>query len=218
MSTSTEHDNDLHWWASQLRRSLAKAPNATLTKSIRAQANAAREAHTLTVPQLQAWVHELDTTTIPQSRLPKPFPNKKAQACERCGKWIEVGEGLCERDDEDTRWIVSHPEDPGCPVDMLNGVPEGRYAIDWGLGGDEQIKFYQIKQGVLYAQASAELWEIGNPDHVHKTLEHIKADPKAASLLYGLKLGACGVCGRTLTKQESRDLGIGPICAEKMGW
>ena len=30
--------------------------------------------------------------------------------------------------------------------------------------------------------------------------------------------GSCGHCGRTLTNEESRARGIGPICAGKMGW
>jgi Family of unknown function (DUF6011) len=218
MATTTDNNEDLHWWATQLRRALAKAPNTALSNRVRAAANAAREAHALTVPMLSAWVHELDTKQIPQSRLPKPFPNKKAQPCERCGKWVEAGQGLCERSDDDTRWIVSHPEDPGCPVVLFEGVPEGRYAIDWGTAEAEDVKFYQIKEAVLYAQASAELWEIKDTEAVAKVLAAIKVDPKAASLLYGTKLGACGVCGRTLTNQDSRDLGIGPICAGKMGW
>ena len=28
----------------------------------------------------------------------------------------------------------------------------------------------------------------------------------------------CSLCGRTLTNDESRTRGIGPICIEKMGW
>jgi hypothetical protein len=223
-TTTTNHDEDVHYWATQLRNALAKVPPTQVVDRVRAEANRARDAHQLSVPLLRQLLAELERSfpVVLASKaprpLPKPFPNKKAQACERCGKWIEARQGICERDDADTRWVVSHPEDPGCPVDMLNGVPEGRYAINWGLDGAEEIKFYQIKQGVLYAQASAELWAINTPDHVHKALEVIKADPKAASILYGLKLGACGVCGRTLTNQESRELGIGPICIKKMGW
>ena len=46
----------------------------------------------------------------------------------------------------------------------------------------------------------------------------IAADPQAASVRYGREIGACGVCGRTLTDEDSRARGIGPICADKMGW
>lgn len=43
-------------------------------------------------------------------------------------------------------------------------------------------------------------------------------DPEAAAIAYGKATGSCSCCGRTLTNQESIDLGIGPICREKFGW
>ena len=46
----------------------------------------------------------------------------------------------------------------------------------------------------------------------------ILADPAAASVRYGAEIGACGVCGRTLTNAESRQTGIGPVCRDRMGW
>jgi hypothetical protein len=226
MAMTTNHDEDIHYWANLLRDSLAKAPVGPVPTRIKAVANRARVSGTLSVYLLRQLVQELDNLPVPGTpavaksapRLPKPFPNKKAQPCERCGKWVEVGQGLCERSDDNARWIVSHPEDPGCPVVMFEGVPEGRYAINWGTAEVEDVKFYQIKEAVLYAQASAELWQVKDTEQVAKVLVAVKADPKAASILYGLKLGQCGVCGRTLTNQESRDFGIGPICRDKMGW
>lgn len=219
--TTTTPNEDLHYWTTLLRTKLAEAPEGFITTRTRAEANKAREAGTLSVPFLRLLVRELDELAARKPaagpRLPKPFPNKRPQACERCTEWIKAGEGLCERDDDDTRWIVSHKEGE-CPVIMFEGVPEGRYAIDWAEGEVEDIKFYQIRSAVLYAQASDELHPIKDIDHVAKVLEAVKADPKAASILYGLKLGVCGVCGRTLTNQESRDFGIGPVCRENMGW
>jgi Family of unknown function (DUF6011) len=197
-----------------LREALAAAPAGPLTDKVRARANEAREAGNLSIGLVRALMKDLE------GRAPQPFkprPNKYRKPCERCGEWVEAAQGILERDNDDARWLVSHLEGE-CPVLMFEGVPEGRYAIDWGTDGAEDIKFYQIKQGKLYAQASAELWPINNLDQVNKALEVIKADPKGASILYGLKLGVCGICGRTLTNQESRDLGIGPICAKKMGW
>lgn len=44
------------------------------------------------------------------------------------------------------------------------------------------------------------------------------ADPHAAAVAYGQRTGACAVCGRELVVTESVDLGIGPVCREKMGW
>ena len=43
-------------------------------------------------------------------------------------------------------------------------------------------------------------------------------DPKGFAIKYGRMLGACSVCGKTLKDPESIEMGIGPICAGKMGW
>ena len=44
------------------------------------------------------------------------------------------------------------------------------------------------------------------------------ADPFAAAVAYGRRTGQCCICGRELTNHASIDLGIGPICAGRMGW
>lgn len=49
-------------------------------------------------------------------------------------------------------------------------------------------------------------------------LAAIAQDPKGASELYGRETKHCGVCSRKLTNDESRERGIGPVCASKMGW
>ena len=214
--TTTTHNEDLRYWTNLLRTKLAEAPEGFITARARAEANKAREAGTLSVPFVRLLVRELDDqATRPARSAPQPFANKYSQPCERCAQWVEAGEGLCERDDDDTRWMVSHAEGE-CPVVIFEGVPEGRYAIDWD--NDDNVKFYQIKEGVLYAQASEELHPIENPVQALKVLDAIKADPQAASLLYGLKMERCGVCGRKLTVKESRARTIGPKCAKKMGW
>jgi hypothetical protein len=42
-------------------------------------------------------------------------------------------------------------------------------------------------------------------------------DPAAAAKAYGLRFKNCSCCGRVLTNEQSRQLGIGPICAAKWG-
>ncbi len=44
------------------------------------------------------------------------------------------------------------------------------------------------------------------------------ADPKGFATQYGKETGVCCVCNRTLTDPVSVANGIGPICADKMGW
>lgn len=43
----------------------------------------------------------------------------------------------------------------------------------------------------------------------------VVADPEAAMVRYGHEMGRCGYCGRDLTDEESRRLGIGPVCRQK---
>lgn len=44
------------------------------------------------------------------------------------------------------------------------------------------------------------------------------ADPAAAARAYGLETGICSCCGAELTNEESKRLGIGPICRAKWGF
>lgn len=46
----------------------------------------------------------------------------------------------------------------------------------------------------------------------------VASDPLNAAIAYGLRTGECAVCTRPLSAKESMDIGIGPICRERMGW
>jgi Family of unknown function (DUF6011) len=101
-------------------------------------------------------------------------------------------------------------------------VPDGRYAMSM----DGVVKFYKVNtptQGkwrdftFVEAQASDEFYPVkGALKSI--VLGLIAIDPQAATELYGKALGVCGICGRTLTNEESRKRGIGPICAQERGW
>jgi hypothetical protein len=47
-------------------------------------------------------------------------------------------------------------------------------------------------------------------------IEEILKDPITAMNEYGIRLGVCGCCGRTLTAKDSRLRGLGPICAARI--
>lgn len=105
----------------------------------------------------------------------------------------------------------------------LPEVPAGRYAVE----EDGVLKFFRVdrpEQGrwagytFLKIQASDDLYPV--KDYARKTaiLAAIAEDPRAASIRYGHELGACGICGRTLTDEDSRAAGIGPVCARGAGW
>lgn len=44
------------------------------------------------------------------------------------------------------------------------------------------------------------------------------SDPMAAAVAYGHRTGNCAVCCRPLSATGSVDVGIGPICRDRMGW
>jgi hypothetical protein len=43
-------------------------------------------------------------------------------------------------------------------------------------------------------------------------------DPAAAAKAYGQRTGTCSICGRKLTRNESIDRAMGPVCADNYGW
>lgn len=152
-----------------------------------------REAGKLT-PKIDAMIPTLSRATI--------------------SKWIERAKTLPRSIDDahDTRALITD-------------VPEGRYAV---FNEEARaIRFYHVQKPTdgrwkgyvfLNVQAGDDRYPIRNRDARDKILALIAKDPAAASLAYGRELGHCGVCGRTLTDPDSIDRGIGPVCAERMGW
>lgn len=101
-------------------------------------------------------------------------------------------------------------------------VPAGRYALDT----EDGVKFYTVARPTegkwagrlfLNVQASDDEWPVKNAATKLAVLRQIGADVHGAMLRYGLELGACGKCGRTLTDETSRAMGIGPECAKALG-
>lgn len=101
-------------------------------------------------------------------------------------------------------------------------VPEGYFAV---MLADDRLHFFKVDKpdtgrwkGYTFVkeQASDTLYPVKSPKRREGILEAIAKDPGEAMLRYGLELGKCGHCGRTLTNEESREAGIGPICRGKM--
>jgi hypothetical protein len=102
-------------------------------------------------------------------------------------------------------------------------IPRGRYALD--TTGDDHFAndttFFRVWVGdrggwAVNVQASDDWHPVtGWPKRI-AVLKAIAADPLDALQRYGRELGKCGVCGRTLTNDESRALGIGPVCRTKL--
>lgn len=98
-------------------------------------------------------------------------------------------------------------------------VPAGRYALDV----DGVTKFYVVDKPESGAWKGKTFLSVLASDDKHpvkfaakdKVLAAIAVDVKGAMISYGLLVGKCGRCGRTLTDAESRAAGIGPVCAGK---
>lgn len=106
-------------------------------------------------------------------------------------------------------------------------VTDGFYAVP-GMAGGADLVFFQVQaptegswKGCLFVkrivgghepervgETSARAWlaKVSTPERV-----------LASKRLYGQQIGSCGECGRTLTNDESRAYGIGPVCLAAMG-
>jgi hypothetical protein len=122
-------------------------------------------------------------------------------------------------------WLLALPTREGAATAGGNDVQveAGRYAL---VDTDGVVKFYVVDRPTdgkwagytfLSAQASDEKHPIRNRETKQRILAEIAADPMGALTRYGIELGRCGVCGRTLTDEMSRATGIGPDCAARLG-
>ncbi|QNL30167.1 hypothetical protein SEA_MARIOKART_40 [Gordonia phage Mariokart] len=125
-------------------------------------------------------------------------------------------------------WLLDQPvkadDRPAAPSEGDLLVPAGRYAIATEDGATNALAFYKVdrptegrwagrvfvklmisdgEQNLSWAATKAVLAKIA------------EVGAEAASAAYGREIGECGVCGRTLTNDESRSVGIGPKCREK---
>lgn len=106
----------------------------------------------------------------------------------------------------------------------VNDVPAGRYALDKGNG---VVKFYVVDKptegrwaGYTFVKHLASDTEYAVRDRTARdiVLKAIAADVQGAMEAFGKLIGRCGHCNRTLTNDESRAVGIGPVCRGRMGW
>lgn len=106
-------------------------------------------------------------------------------------------------------------------------VPAGRYAVETEPGAVNTLAFYKVDRptegrwaGHVFVKhiVSSEEHRLSRAagEAVLRKIAAVGAE--AASARYGQELEHCGVCGRPLTNDDSRERGIGPKCAADMGW
>lgn len=138
---------------------------------------------------------------------------------ELASTWIErlLAKPILHRAQEQSRFLP------------YEAVPPGRYALRSADG--ERVSFYKVDRpregrwaGRVFVQQL-----IANGGHGYESLSERRIpfpmsaeivnriyenDAKESAMLFGKLLGTCGVCGRVLTNQESREKGIGPVCED----
>lgn len=107
----------------------------------------------------------------------------------------------------------------------LDAVPEGRYAVDH----DGQLRFYKVDKptegrwkGYTFIKEGVGGW---HNDLVWHRMAFDRREAAAEAIIaagyakagerYGQEVGECYACGRTLTDEQSRLDGIGPVCKGK---
>lgn len=104
-------------------------------------------------------------------------------------------------------------------------VPRGSYALETtSPDATNALAFYKVWIGnyggnfwAIYHLIGPEQQKVPR-QQAAAILDKIAANPGEAAKRYGLEIGKCGICGRRLTNDLSRELGIGPICRANWGW
>lgn len=78
-------------------------------------------------------------------------------------------------------------------------------------------RFGEGYYGTFWEDGSFRPTKICTPEMI-ATLDKVESEGLAAVAGIGILTGICGICGRTLTDEVSIRNGIGPICADKMGF
>lgn len=121
-------------------------------------------------------------------------------------------------------------------VERVTTLPSaGRYALPTGDGGaSNELAFWVVSRPTegrwagwtfLSQQIGPNEQRAGavRPDGTPtaatsvSVLERIAEDEREAMQRYGREIGVCGVCGLALTNEDSRRVGIGPVCLAKLG-
>lgn len=89
-----------------------------------------------------------------------------------------------------------------------------------------KIGFYVVNAGTFKVikakngdhEYALKLTEDGEWEYAAGVIKHLRPETKMTlefAAAYGRRTGRCIICSRTLTKQESIDAGIGPVCSSK---
>jgi hypothetical protein len=177
--------------------------------------------------------------------MPPMTPRQKDYLTRLIAERVERLRQLAEQRDHRAAYLAQHPDGGNLTVRQASeaityllgvqpgqgirpaadavDVPAGRYAI---VNDEGVVKFYKVDRPTegrwtgytfVKVQASEEWHPVRNRESRDEILAAIATDPTGAMRRYGIELGRCGNCGRLLTDETSRQMGIGPDCAQRLG-
>jgi hypothetical protein len=123
-------------------------------------------------------------------------------------------------------WFVKQPNKPSKPEAAIAPLPDGYYALRDVPGHKNEITFYRLNTAKSTSRWAGRqfLDQIVGGNRRYPVRSFAANQTRAliheqgineARALFGQELGRCGVCGLPLTDDESRRLGIGPVCRNK---
>jgi hypothetical protein len=97
-----------------------------------------------------------------------------------------------------------------------HGIREGRYAYTTD-GGATADHYRVTRDGRIVVWTAGGEWPYTGKQ-LNEALTWIKENPREAAALFGQLTETCGRCGRALSNDDSRKIGLGPDCANKTEW
>lgn len=179
-------------------------------------------------PECIAGTHNFSGTTTKEPERQENFRrNKFGGKCQICGAFVPEEEGKIEK--VAGKWLVYHIGE--CPPRAekeeekpFPNIPAGYYAVESRTGNND-LDFFMVvrpEKGYWKERTFVKLVIGGHPNQpvrgseARSVLERIEAAGiQEAKELYGKEIGKCGECNRSLTDEESRRIGIGPVCRNK---
>jgi len=134
----------------------------------------------------------------------------------RCGKCKSTHESV-----DQVKACYRQTAGPGHAGIPVGSGGRGYYALRDGRSGEVQffvvVRLPEWTSGrtAVYRQAGDQHYRMV-PTLSKIVLDQIAQNPDGSAKLYGDEMGRCSMCNRSLTTEESRAVGIGPVCLKRM--
>lgn len=175
--------------------------------------------------EIATW-NEFAASMMEQHGKGRAWSEKQVAACRRMYTKMEEKKAARAKQDEDRPAVDLGPIKVMFDAAVDSGYKAPKYRAEGLI--ISRAKDSSANPGALYVKTEGDEYMGKVLDGVFKpagsgeaaigALLAIAADPEGAAVAYGRRTGRCACCGRELTKHESIDRGIGPVCAERWGF